>query len=1453
MRTQLTLVYSLSFLFTLFVAITVDKLEEEEFEESDDDDDDDYGPRRNRKFRSARSRKAPAAPRRRINRPKASDEEEQLHEIPESDSDSDGDWRNHAKKSSGRRRRRHVGGPSKRRRTSVVQEDDEVARTARINSRTGDAVNYFEGDDDDLDSELATTSKEVEEPEADDNTPYVEAVLDYRLIEGTHPRHVSDHPYSDFHQDDVEFRIKWLKKSHRDSTWETWETLKVMKGAKRVSNYVKLAEARRNYMLSDSVTPEEVEELRIVIEENRVTLKGYEEVERVFAQRETEEENSRTEFLVKWSRLPYNACTWETRSALSSERDLKLVDDFIEREQSALNTSSKKRFNPFNAKDERPRMKRMAEQPKYLHGEGRQLRYYQLSGLNFLAFSWTKRNNVILADEMGLGKTLQTISFLGWLMYMRNIPGPFLVVVPLSTIAAWVREFARWLPDMNVICYSGDAKSRAVIREYEFWSSAKGSAEKFHVLLTTPELLMQDESFLQQFRWAMLAVDEAHRLKNETSALHLTLASLRSANRLLVTGTPLQNSVRELWALLHFLNPDKFPNAEEFEEKFSFSALRDPDRVSSLHNTLRPYIIRRQKSDVEKSLPKKTYAVLRVGMTSAQQQYYRWLLTRNFAKLNAAGKARGMGTTSSIRNLLMELKKCCNHPFLFPNYEDTSTPTTVNDLIRASGKMILLDKLLLRLREKGHRVLIFSQMVRMLDILQDYCRMRQFPFQRLDGNVANEARQRSVDHFNAPDSIDYIFLLSTRAGGLGINLATADTVIIFDSDWNPQNDLQAESRAHRIGQKKDVKVFRLLSGETVEEDILERAKRKRVLEHVVIHGVEGGNKADGKDTEVAFKKEELSAILRFGAEKLFAKDRLTSTTQEDKVRDEGVASKPDGLEVEAPTAQDVKTEDKDEKAEERRVLEADDIDELLARAPVDESSQVGAAQPSIGASLLNAFKWNDFKAVEEEESEDQEEEQRMAKEAASRMVAIDTEVAKAKDVEEKEKTKHAKEGDAEFWDRVIPGELRDEAIANDVVLGTRRRKRTTTFGADSPKGGKRRRTTRAARHFTMKVTDVEELFDKEQRSLLRSLRKFGDPVLVEIILKDSGLHDRIEEDFAKSLLDECLGKAQAAIDIAHKTRIEKSKKRNSIDNDPGYASKEEAKPNGKESKGKVLKVPFDILGEKGVDAVDLLKRCEDLQMLHNHIKSFDVDTQFRLRHVIKPPSYTVRWKPANDAMLLVGVYRHGFGNWTQIANDKQLSLGDKMSVAGNTGSKPGSPDTTKLTRRVTTLLRELEREIHAHSSSKKFREKRDKRTKSKKGKGSKPQKPISKKKKSGSAAKRRGASTGRQEGFVSEIGNSSKGMRLALRQNHFITLRELRRLSKESGQLDNTEKIKRTKQCLLKLGCAIDKQCESSEETRQDLWRYIHEVCRTSLAGDRLQAIYGKLSSALVDHEERSH
>ncbi|OXB66600.1 UNVERIFIED_CONTAM: hypothetical protein H355_014216, partial [Colinus virginianus] len=519
---------------------------------------------------------------------------------------------------------------------------------------------------------------------------------------------------------------------------------------------------------------------------------------------------------------------------------------------------------------QRPRFVALKKQPSYIGGRDcLELRDYQLNGLNWLAHSWCKGNSCILADEMGLGKTIQTISFLNYLFHEHELYGPFLLVVPLSTLTSWQREIQTWAPQMNAVVYLGDITSRNMIRTHE-WMHPQTKRLKFNILLTTYEILLKDKSFLGGLNWMFIGIDEAHRLKNDDSLLYKTLIDFKSNHRLLITGTPLQNSLKELWSLLHFIMPEKFSSWEDFEEEhgkgreFGFA---------SLHKELEPFLLRRVKKDVEKSLPAKVEQILRMEMSALQKQYYKWILTRNYKALSKGSK----GSTSGFLNIMMELKKCCNHCYLIKPPDDNefyNKQEALQHLIRSSGKLILLDKLLIRLRERGNRVLIFSQMVRMLDILAEYLKYRQFPFQRLDGSIKGELRKQALDHFNAEGSEDFCFLLSTRAGGLGINLASADTVVIFDSDWNPQNDLQAQARAHRIGQKKQVNIYRLVTKGSVEEDILERAKKKMVLDHLVIQRMDTTGKTvlhtgSTPSSSTPFNKEELSAILKFGAEELF--------------------------------------------------------------------------------------------------------------------------------------------------------------------------------------------------------------------------------------------------------------------------------------------------------------------------------------------------------------------------------------------------------------------------------------------------------------------------------------------------------------------------------------------------------------------------------------------------------
>lgn len=499
-----------------------------------------------------------------------------------------------------------------------------------------------------------------------------------------------------------------------------------------------------------------------------------------------------------------------------------------------------------------------------------------MKGLNWLAYNWANNDNVVLADEMGLGKTVQTIAFMNWLRHARQQQGPFLVVVPLSTIPAWAETFDNWAPDMNYVVYNGKADSRKIIRDNELFVDGDPRKTKFHVLLTTYEYILKDdkEFSLSQIKFQFLAVDEAQRLKNRNSQLYNQLRDYKIPARLLITGTPIQNTLGELSALMDFLMPGKV----QVDDNMDLQSEEAGRKIAELIKVIQPFMLRRTKSKVTTDLPPKSEKIIRVELSDVQLEHYKNILTRNYQALNAGG---GSGPKQSLLNIMMELKKASNHPFLFPNLEDRligesdSHGDVLKAIITSSGKMMLLDQLLTKLMKDGHRVLIFSQMVKMLDILSRYMQLRGYQYQRLDGTIGSGQRRMAIDHFNAHNSKDSCFLLSTRAGGLGINLMTADTVVLFDSDWNPQADLQAMARAHRIGQTKPVTVYRLVSKETVEEEILERARNKLMLEYITIQrGVTDKDAKEkmasvGASVEEPTKYDDISRLLKRRGQKMF--------------------------------------------------------------------------------------------------------------------------------------------------------------------------------------------------------------------------------------------------------------------------------------------------------------------------------------------------------------------------------------------------------------------------------------------------------------------------------------------------------------------------------------------------------------------------------------------------------
>ncbi|TVU11814.1 hypothetical protein EJB05_45419 [Eragrostis curvula] len=502
------------------------------------------------------------------------------------------------------------------------------------------------------------------------------------------------------------------------------------------------------------------------------------------------------------------------------------------------------------------------DQPSYL--QGGKLREYQMNGLRWLVSLYNNNLNGILADEMGLGKTVQVISLLCYLMETKNDRGPFLVVVPSSVLPGWVSELNFWAPSINKIAYAGPPEERRRLFKEMIVH------QKFNVLLTTYEYLMNkhDRPKLSKIQWHYIIIDEGHRIKNASCKLNADLKLYRSSHRLLLTGTPLQNNLEELWALLNFLLPNIFNSSEDFSQWFNkpFESNVDnsPDEallseeenlliINRLHQVLRPFVLRRLKHKVENQLPGKTERLVRCEASA----YQKLLMTRVEDNLGGIGAVK----VRAVHNTVMELRNICNHPYLsqlhVEEIEGYLPKHYLPSIVRLCGKLEMLDRLLPKLKATGHRVLLFSTMTRLLDVMEDYLVWKKYKYLRLDGHTSGHERGALIDKFNDPNSQAFIFLLSIRAGGVGVNLQAADTVIIFDTDWNPQVDLQAQARAHRIGQKKEVLVLRLETVRTVEEQVRASAEHKLGVANQSITAGFFDNNTSAED-----RREYLESLLR---------------------------------------------------------------------------------------------------------------------------------------------------------------------------------------------------------------------------------------------------------------------------------------------------------------------------------------------------------------------------------------------------------------------------------------------------------------------------------------------------------------------------------------------------------------------------------------------------------------
>lgn len=701
----------------------------------------------------------------------------------------------------------------------------------------------------------------------------IQSLVAWRPIAGV--KYEKGDTIDEYTHDEIEYLVKWHEKSYLQCSWMpgawVWgNTVTAMRNA-----FYNQKDVDNDYptFSGEEAIPEEFHVMEIVLKVEyeaghhlTKTIKG-----------EMENMDKITRVFVKFMGLDYANVVWEAPPDAKNERRWNAYKAALEEyyrgkyfmkdskgRPTDTATSRANRLDKFRKQGFQP----LGKQPDGMGSEKLQLKPYQIEGMDFMRYNFHRMKNIILADDMGLGKTIQVIAFIQAMVTQGPKCYPFLIVTPNSTCPNWRREIKLWAPDLRVVAYYGGKVNRDMAKDLELYPNEKAGGLSAHVVITSFEAPVDKDGssqFFNSVKWAGMIVDEGHRLKNDQSLLYKALTKMNTPFQCLLTGTPLQNNKRELWNLLAFL--DKTKDAEALDEEF---AELTEENLPEVHAQIKPFMLRRKKAEVL-DLPPISQVILPTSMSVLQKQLCRSIMEKNpvliSSILSKDGGKINIKDRGNLNNIMMQLRKVLAHPFMYSaRIEETAAneEDELRNLIDASSKMQLLKIMLPKLKEKGHRVLLFSQFLDQLDFMEEFLSGIKMQYTRIDGKIGALEKQKRIDAFNVQGSQLFACLLSTRAGGVGINLATADTVIILDPDFNPHQDMQALSRAHRIGQKNKVLVFQLMTRGTVEEKIMQIGRAKMALDQALIESIKA-NEDEPNDVDVA-------TILKHGAKRLFEDD-----------------------------------------------------------------------------------------------------------------------------------------------------------------------------------------------------------------------------------------------------------------------------------------------------------------------------------------------------------------------------------------------------------------------------------------------------------------------------------------------------------------------------------------------------------------------------------------------------